>query len=558
LTRLYLRFIIYALAISSADAQTQRVEDADGNCIAKGKLKTFTQKTSFGSQYELSVRIDKWEFFSTDGVKISEGFYKEKDKASFQDGEWLYYSNDNRLLFKRWYNNGKLTKTQYLDTGCYIYQSEVVCAVSDSLGALSISEKKGTLEFSYKIQLRAELIGDPYQLSLAKTSNSIQYQVFSKVIAAGPYHAESDSSILFKYPQTRATLNIKPWAVNNPLNLINNGDFELKSETMLGHHNSQIQYGNDRFAKFWGSAHETPDIYKKDNKCFAGFRVMGVNFEVLRNQLSKPLEAGKTYCMQFKLKLKAENAFAFNGVSVVCSKESKVFNNSEEGFKQSVVIQTHPDIVLGCREQWMIISGSFTAEGGEKYIYISNFTSQKTLKLFKVDSTAGDYVDEIYYYIDDVVLIEETDDYKCPCNTAGCELQQVIPLDTTPIISDDIFVHPKIGQKLILRNIQFETGKWTLLDASYENLDSLLELMIKFPKMRIEISGHTDNKGNKNNNETLSLNRANAVVQFLVDNGIDESRLESTGYGQNQPIDTNDTEEGRYNNRRVEFVILEL
>jgi outer membrane protein OmpA-like peptidoglycan-associated protein len=285
---------------------------------------------------------------------------------------------------------------------------------------------------------------------------------------------------------------------------------------------------------------------------------MGVNFEVLRNHLVRPLEAGKTYCMQFKLRLRTENAFAFNGVSVVCSKEFMGFSNSEEGFKQGVDIQTHPDIVLGCREQWMIISGSFTASGGEKYIYISNFTDPKVIRLFKVDSTAGDYVDEIYYYIDDVVLIEETDDYKCPCNTAGCELPEESVTDTDPVVPEDIFHNPKIGQKIILRNILFETARWTLLDESYTTLDSLVDLMNKFPGMRVEISGHTDNRGNEKANETLSMNRAKAVVEFLVENGIDETRLVYRGYGQNQPIDTNETEDGRFNNRRVEFVILEL
>jgi outer membrane protein OmpA-like peptidoglycan-associated protein len=552
--RLRLLIIFLFICSHAMQAQLRCVNDADGNCIARGKLKSYTQKTSFGSKYEVTARIDKWEFFSTDGDRIAEGLYKEKLKSSFQDGEWKFYTTDNRLLFKRWYEDGRIIKTQYYDTGCYLYQSEEICVISDSLGALNISEKKGTISFSYKSQVNAEISGDPYQLSLAnpKTRSSATYHI-NRV-----YKAENDSSVLLKYPHTKATLNIKPWAVNSPDNLIGNGDFEAGRERMLSDHSSQIKPVSDHFAKFWSSAHETPDIYKKDDQCYAGFRVMGVNFEVLRNQLIKPLEAGKTYCMQFKLKLKAENMFAFNGVSVVLGRDIREFSNSEEGQKLGVAIQTHPDIVLGCRQEWMVISGSFEAKGGEKFVYISNFSNTKDLHVFKVDSTAPEYIDEIYYYIDDVVLIPETEDYKCPCNTRGCDLQEETIKDTVPAPSEDIFKNPKIGQKLVLRNIQFETAKWTLLDESFENLDSLVDLMNKFPEMRVEISGHTDNKGNKKDNETLSLNRANAVVQFLIDNGIDEGRLKSKGYGQEQPIDTNETPEGRYNNRRVEFVILEL
>lgn len=553
----YTFLILYFLGTyTAATAQVKCVEDAEGNCIAKGKLKTYTQKTSFGSKFEVSVRIDKWQFFSIEGTMVGEGIYKEKDKASYKDGEWLFYSGDSRLLFSRWYNMGTVVKTVFHDTGCYTYESEEVCIQSDSLGALSITEKKGTISFGYKGMLKSEIQGEPYKAYL-KLQNQATGQYSPNAINSS-YKAESDSSIILKYPFTKVTLNIRPWAVGSTQNIINNGSFEMSSDRMESVHASQIQPGNEKFAKFWGSANETPDIFKLNGNCYGGFRVMGVNFEVLRNELSRPLVTDKTYCMQFKLKLKQENAYAFNGVSVVCTKESRSFRNSAEGIKQGVVIQTHPEVVLGCREQWMIISGSFVAEGGEKYIYISNFTSNDSLKLFKVDSTAGDYVDEIYYYIDDVVLIEETDDYKCPCNTSRCELQLEPLIDTVVPIADDIFINPKVGQKIILRNIQFETAKWTLLDESFETLDSLVELMLKFPDMRVEISGHTDNKGNKKSNETLSLNRANAVVQFLVDNGIEAERLESKGHGQNQPIDTNDTEEGRYNNRRVEFVILEL
>jgi len=206
----------------------------------------------------------------------------------------------------------------------------------------------------------------------------------------------------------------------------------------------------------------------------------------------------------------------------------------------------------------MTISGSFEAEGGEQYLYISNFSDLSKLKVFKADSFAGDYVDEIYYYIDDVVLIEESDDYRCPCNVKGCELNIETTTVDTVKPTESIYSNPKVGQTLVLRNIQFETAKWTLLPESYDQLDTLVELLLKYPNMVVEISGHTDNRGKPKDNLTLSQNRANAVVTYLIEAGIPAEQMVAKGYGQDNPIDTNDNDKGRLNNRRVEFKILEL
>ena len=76
--------------------------------------------------------------------------------------------------------------------------------------------------------------------------------------------------------------------------------------------------------------------------------------------------------------------------------------------------------------------------------------------------------------------------------------------------------------------------------------------------MKIEIGGHTDNKGAIEYNQRLSENRAKSVVKYLINKGIDEKRLKFKGYGELHPIDNNDTEAGRFNNRRVEFKIIDL
>jgi outer membrane protein OmpA-like peptidoglycan-associated protein len=109
----------------------------------------------------------------------------------------------------------------------------------------------------------------------------------------------------------------------------------------------------------------------------------------------------------------------------------------------------------------------------------------------------------------------------------------------------------------LLRNIFFETGKTTLEPESMREINHLYQLMIDNPKLKIEVSGHTDNVGGADFNRELSKGRAAAVVQALIDKGIAADRLRSAGYGMDQPKNTNATPEGRAQNRRVEFKVLE-
>ncbi|MCK5839531.1 MAG: OmpA family protein, partial [Bacteroidales bacterium] len=114
----------------------------------------------------------------------------------------------------------------------------------------------------------------------------------------------------------------------------------------------------------------------------------------------------------------------------------------------------------------------------------------------------------------------------------------------------------EVGEKVILKNIFFEFGKAVLTSDSYIELGRVLKLMSTNPGLRIEISGHSDNVGSYAYNQKLSEQRAKAVVDYLVSLGIDPDRLEYVGYASSQPVATNDTEEGRAKNRRVEFKIL--
>jgi len=123
---------------------------------------------------------------------------------------------------------------------------------------------------------------------------------------------------------------------------------------------------------------------------------------------------------------------------------------------------------------------------------------------------------------------------------------------------DASLIKVKVGKKVVLNNILFQTGKSILTTGSYTELDRLVGILNDNPLMKIEISGHTDNTGSLQLNLKLSEDRAKSVVEYLVQKGIDRARLEYKGFGPQQPIADNTTSEGRTINRRVEFKILEF
>ena len=114
-----------------------------------------------------------------------------------------------------------------------------------------------------------------------------------------------------------------------------------------------------------------------------------------------------------------------------------------------------------------------------------------------------------------------------------------------------------VGSKIALRNIFFDVGQATLRSESNAELDRLVKLLKDVPSLKVEISGHTDNTGSSSINYKLSQNRADAVVIYLKSEGISAGRLLAKGYGSTKPMASNNNSQGRQENRRTEFEIIE-
>lgn len=131
-------------------------------------------------------------------------------------------------------------------------------------------------------------------------------------------------------------------------------------------------------------------------------------------------------------------------------------------------------------------------------------------------------------------------------------------LGTQKEFQRDLYLSPiEVGVTVRLNNIFFDFDKTILRPESFPELDKVVDLMNENSGLVIEIAGHTDDKGSDEYNETLSQGRADAVRDYIIEQGIDEDRITAVGYGESKPEVSNETDEGRQQNRRVEFTVLE-
>ena len=187
------------------------------------------------------------------------------------------------------------------------------------------------------------------------------------------------------------------------------------------------------------------------------------------------------------------------------------------------------------------------------YVMVEDLNTAELIAVSKSNSATGKYL----------VVLPAGKTYSVSANKEGFIFHSErfdIPVSSKfQTIIKDIELNPiEKGAKVILNNIFFETGKATLSPQSRVELEKAIDLMKGNPSMKIEVGGHTDNVGDDAFNMKLSYDRAKSVIEYLVNGGIPVNGLQAKGYGEMNPIATNDTEEGRKSNRRTEFVILEF
>ncbi|MCZ7555231.1 MAG: OmpA family protein [Bacteroidia bacterium] len=177
---------------------------------------------------------------------------------------------------------------------------------------------------------------------------------------------------------------------------------------------------------------------------------------------------------------------------------------------------------------------------------VRDVSTNSVVSSFHSDDMDGSYV----------VVLQPGRDYVITAEAAGYLFYS--DRFTVPAGSGNDMIRKDVPmtRDLVRLLVFFDFDKATLQSESYVDLDRAAEWLKSNPNVSVEVAGHTDNVGARDYNKKLSQNRAEAVVQYLIGKGISSSRLRAAGYGMEQPTVTNDTEEGRAQNRRVEFRVV--
>ncbi len=341
------------------------------------------------------------------------------------------------------------------------------------------------------------------------------------------------------------------------VNIVPNPGFERFSGAPIGWSYKGSYFGE--VVKYWFSATTaSPDVYgqgvhvpmdwaekgfgaqkARNGKSMAGLTLFGCTNgkphcrEYIEIQLSEPLVIGQAYYVEFwtthlSKSLQINNLGAYFSVS-------EIKRSTDEILIREAQVKA-PDIIAAPGGKWVKVSGQFVAKYEAEFILIGNFSDDtNTLSV----APREDSYNYAYYYIDDVLV------------------KKIPPFRPIPIKPDDLTKQSlEVGKTIQLKHIYFEFDKDELMPRSYIELNKLLKIMRENPKLSIEIAGHTDALGDDNYNLDLSRRRALSVEKFLLQNKINKNRLHSHGEGEAKPIASNDTDEGRAQNRRVEFVVI--
>ena len=198
-----------------------------------------------------------------------------------------------------------------------------------------------------------------------------------------------------------------------------------------------------------------------------------------------------------------------------------------------------------------ILSSQTKLPLGSKITVIDNVT-QKSMGVYESNSSSGNFI----------VILPEGKNYGIRVESPGYFFYSKnidIPvLEHYQEIDDTISLDPlKVGTKIVLRNVFFDIDKSTLRNESEAELNHLLEILQNNKNIKIQISGHTDSDGNEDHNLALSEARAHTVADYLINKGIESSRLTYKGYGETKPYAPNDSPENKQLNRRTEIEIIE-
>jgi OOP family OmpA-OmpF porin len=285
----------------------------------------------------------------------------------------------------------------------------------------------------------------------------------------------------------------------------------------------------------------------KSGDCYIGLRFQKKYKEFAQVKLADALHRGTIYEFEMFIKLAFWSNASLKSFGALFSKTG--FKSQGDALKTALIDSVCKKGGFINGYQWFKISGKYQADGGEKYLTIGNFAPNVKKDMIKIDKFKFGFK-EAYYFVDDISLIKAKEIVeKVKVEIVGSF--NINEEDSVLLVKNNI----KVGEKVALKNIFFENGKSYILPESFSELNKLAQYLIRNPSMEVQINGHSDNSGSRLKNQKLSEQRAREVFEYLIKKGT-QNKMYFKGYGSSLPIASNETDEGKAKNRRVEFEII--
>lgn len=272
--------------------------------------------------------------------------------------------------------------------------------------------------------------------------------------------------------------------------------------------------------------------------------------EYVQNELEYPLDSGITYCFKMFYAVSTFSRYSVNRLGVYFSKKRFYVDTKVLNFNPQLSIDSITPTIK--KDKWYEFCATYTAQGGEQFITIGNFKkdNETLIKQFYSNpddikkNRIGGNIKYAYYYLDNTSLTKVDHPSYC-CIKAISQPRAKFPTE----------LNIKVGTTYILENIFFKYDKYALDIQAENTLDLLSQKLMKQPKWKIKLSGHTDSLGSEKYNQQLSLHRARAVAEYLINSGINSDRIAFYGFGESEPLSGQHLKDEESENRRVEFTI---
>jgi len=331
-------------------------------------------------------------------------------------------------------------------------------------------------------------------------------------------------------------------------NLVLNPDFEIFDDCPKEYSRT---YKKEVIKNWVSPTQGTPDYFNSCSKGLAGvpenwagyceafsgkgyigmylFKIGGYK-EHVQGMLKTALDSGNKYKIGFRIYQSLNAEYLSHQIHVLLSTLSITLDYSYNLTAPKGAKLTSLELSINMMESdedWQELTFDYIANGGEKFITIGNFDNglkprwQKNEYRFEQEYMLNS---SSYVYIDNVFVLDSS---------------KKIPITEKPL-------------KFVLNELNFETNSYVLLPNGMNRLDSLLNSFL-FLEYSVSISGHADNIGSINYNLELSSKRSNSVYNYLMLNGINKDDIIIDNHGELKPVSSNETAEGRKNNRRVEL-----